>query len=331
MKTINFLLCSILVCLSFFLSHAVVAAEEAPPVTAPAVTATPAAPVATADEAAAQQTLRAYLQMQDQLHATQRAIEESRKENEAASKRNAEAIGARLTVIEQSLAVQRQRALESTQNSNRILLLLVGTLAGIAVLAMICTAWFQTRAMGRMTEVSEALRQIATFSQPLALAAPGGTSLMHTSDAVDQSSTRFLGDLDRLQKRIQELETSLAVPPANGVISEIPAPASRVGLLIGKGESLLKLDQAGDALACFEEALALEPANIEALLKKGTALEQLERTEEAIVSYDRAISFDHSATAAYLFKGGAFNRLKRYAEALECYEQALVKQKSAAA
>ena len=142
MKTINFLLCSILVCLSFFLSRTVVVAEEAPPVTAPAVTATPAAPVATADEAAAQQTLRAYLQMQDQLHATQRAIEESRKENEAASKRNAEAIGARLTVIEQSLAVQRQRALESTQNSNRILLLLVGTLAGIAVLAMICTAWF---------------------------------------------------------------------------------------------------------------------------------------------------------------------------------------------
>lgn len=333
MKTTKLLIFSGVICIcSHLASPGLPAAEIIPPV-APV---TPATAAATAEDVAAQQTLRAYLQMQEQLHATQRAVEESRVETENVTRRNAEVISARLNLIEQSIAAQRQRALEATQNSNRVLLLLVGVLAGIAVLAMVCTAWFQTRAMNRMAEAAEALRQISAFGHPFALGAPGEVTMIYAGDAVDQSSARFLGDLDRLQKRIQELEAGLLFRPAgepsgaNGVAREISETAARVGLLLGKGESLLKLDQADGALACFEEALAIDPTNIEALLKKGTALERLERTEEAIVSYDRAIAADQTATTAYLFKGGAYNRLKRYAEAVECYEQALTHQKSAA-
>jgi len=76
-------------------------------------------------------------------------------------------------------------------------------------------------------------------------------------------------------------------------------------------------------LACFEEVLAVEPNNTEALIKRGQALEKLRRTQEAIESYDRVIAADSSLTVAYLYKGGVFNRLEQFDKALECYEQAL--------
>ena len=93
--------------------------------------------------------------------------------------------------------------------------------------------------------------------------------------------------------------------------------------LMGKGQTLLKLDQPEAALACFDEVLALDPGNTDALVKKGAALERLQRLNEAVDCYDRAIAADHSMTMAYLYKGGVFNRMERYTEALECYEHAL--------
>ena len=44
--------------------------------------------------------------------------------------------------------------------------------------------------------------------------------------------------------------------------------ATRLDMLVGKGQSLLSLDQAGEALAAFEEALALEPDHTDALVKQ---------------------------------------------------------------
>ena len=78
-----------------------------------------------------------------------------------------------------------------------------------------------------------------------------------------------------------------------------------------------------NALACFEEILAIEPDHAEALVKKGVALEKQEKTSDALRCYDRAIELDGSLTIAYLQKGGLFNRMERYEEALKCYELAL--------
>jgi len=99
--------------------------------------------------------------------------------------------------------------------------------------------------------------------------------------------------------------------------------AGRITSLLGKGESLLNLDKAEAALACFDEALTLAPNHAEALVKKGTVLERLRKLDEAIECYNRAIAADRSMTIAYLYKGGLFNRMARFSEALECYEQAV--------
>ncbi len=99
--------------------------------------------------------------------------------------------------------------------------------------------------------------------------------------------------------------------------------------LIRKGLSLLNGGQAEASLACFDEALALDPQNGETLVKRGTALERLQRTEDAISSYERAIGLDESLTMAYLLKGAALIRLNRHEEAAECYRRAVTVQRGA--
>ena len=110
-----------------------------------------------------------------------------------------------------------------------------------------------------------------------------------------------------------------------------PSRGSSLGGLLGKGEALLQLGQAQDALVAFEELLRQEPNHLEAWVKKGSALERLDHIEKAMACYDRAIAIDGTFTLAYLYKGGICNRLERFDEALACYEQALRSHETAAA
>ena len=190
-----------------------------------------------------------------------------------------------------------------------------------------------------------------------------GESHLPAGNPTELIGSRFFEAIEQLEKRLHELEHATEAAPvaqtshrANGqpkseaavsaakpegeVIAGVAQhprareaavsgpvmgylPASRVALLLAKGQTLLSLEKAAEGLACVEEVIALDPSNAEALVKKGTALERLGRPEEALECYDRAIAVDGSLTAAYLHKGGVFNRLERYGEALKCYEQAL--------
>jgi tetratricopeptide (TPR) repeat protein len=168
------------------------------------------------------------------------------------------------------------------------------------------------------------------------------------SSGVEQSNARLFGALTSLEKRILELEhtTQAALversisptgPGATSTVTQVAsssesngaAQGDQIALLLAKGQSLLNLDKAGEALACYDEILAKVPNHPEALVKKGIALEQLRQIDDALRCYDSAIAADSSLTVAYLQKGGLFNRLERYDEALQCYEDALRSQEKA--
>ncbi|MCL4788955.1 MAG: tetratricopeptide repeat protein [Verrucomicrobia bacterium] len=288
-------------------------------------------------EATGIEALRSYLHLQEQLHATQLALERNRLEAETLAARNAEAVSLRLQLIEQAVSAQRLRELDAMQSTNRLLLTLAGSLAGVGFLAMLLTAYLQWRAVNRLAEFTTVLTGPRGALRPVPADLPPASP-----NAAEQSGERLLGALNRLEERIHQLEhnTQLPLPEkapptaASSAIS-LPAPAapvdangedesrSRLSLLLAKGESLLSLDKATEALACFEEVLAAEPNHAEALVKKGQALAQLRRLDEALTCYDRAIAADDSFTIAYLHKGGLFNQMERYEEALQCYEQAL--------
>ena len=300
----------------------------------------PGAPAGTAvrpDETNAQDTLRALLQVQEQLHATQIAIERNRQETDAAAARSAEALGTRLQGLEQALAAQRSQELAAMQSSNRVMLIVAGSFAALGLLAMLLTAYFQWRTVSRLAELSAAL--------PLGHALGAGDMHHLALGPAQETNQRLLGTLDRLAKRIHELEHTTRLPLQEGVPppqegTPPPPPSSpetaaaataaaggpdaaRITVLLGKGQSLLNLDQPEEALACFDQVLALDANHPEALVKKGAALERLRKLDEAVACYDRAIAVDSSLTVAYLYKGGLFNRMGRFSEALECYEQAL--------
>jgi len=288
--------------------------------------------------------LRAYLLVQEQLRNTQVAIEQSRQESEAAAARTAEQLETRLAVFEKTLASQRLDELKEMQTSNRMVLNAAGIFASIAFVVLLFTALLHWSAVNRLAAMAASLPAavpaLAAGHQPAALG-PGEAALADKG-VVEESTRRFLGTIERLEQRIHEMEASFKTSPSlsdagsgNGHHEHTDEPPNAPGpslahgqeraltALLGKGETMLKLDQAEGALACFEEALAIDPANAEALVRKGLALERLQRLDEAVLCYDRAIAADSSLTMAYLYKGGVFNRMERFSEALECYEKAL--------
>jgi len=296
--------------------------------------------------------------VQEQQDAMQQAIEQTRREAEAAVKRNADALAARLDLIEQALAQQHKHELEALQNSNRTTLIVAGILAGTGFVGMLCLAFFLMRATNRLTEMTMAIVPLSHSFGAGPKALTLGDARLAGANPAERSGARLFGAIEQLEKRLQELEhTTQAAPPPSAVPrsggmtagetehsmragraqpaaqhSDQPTAqylavdaehTSRAALLLAKGQTLLNLDQPAAALACCDEVIALEPRNAEAYIKKGAALEKLRREDEAVECYDRAIAADSSLTTAYLHKGGVFNRLERYQEALACYEQAL--------
>jgi tetratricopeptide (TPR) repeat protein len=303
-----------------------------------------------------QEARRAFLVLQDQLRSALLSFEQARRESDAAGRSNTALLTARLQTLEQAfatqlgqaLASQREHDLEVMQNSNRVLLLVAILLVGVGILTTLLTVWLQTRAMSRLAQM------VTATGASTALALPSATALAADVSGAeppppDPSATRLLGVVEKLEQRVDELEHTAHAPPAGpgagpgpdgqtktvvhepaaaaAATATVSAPAAekqdRVAPLLAKAQTLLNLGQAAEALACLDEALALNPRHTETLMKRGTALERLQRLEEALECYERAIAADGSLTLAYLHKGGVYNQLERFDEALECYEQAL--------
>ncbi|HTA31465.1 MAG TPA: tetratricopeptide repeat protein [Candidatus Cybelea sp.] len=304
---------------------------------------TNAAPVGDAKSAepppmSAQESLRFYLQIQEQLRNTLLAVQTNRQEAAAQAATNSQALEARLRAMEKAFADGRRDLVEGMDRSDRMVLMAAGTFASIGFLVLLLAAFLQWTAVNRLAAATASLS-----ARPLQLTGPGEAHLP-PAHVLEESSTRFLALIERLEQRIHELEASVkplqslpegkstngdahgsAAGSSSGASAPPAAPgqASAINVLVSKSQTLLKLDKPEAALGCLEEALALDPDNTDAMVKKGAALERLQRFDEAIECYDRAIAQDNSMTMAYLYKGGVFNRTERYTEALACYEQAL--------
>ncbi len=310
----------------------------------------PAAAAQPSENSGSNDTLRAYLLLQEQLQSALLAIERTRQESQAAAAQDSLMLSNHLQAIKETLLAQRaneqesllaQRASElaETQRTNHLLLSIIGFFAVVGFAVALATAYFQWRTVSRLAEISAALpAAVRALPAPAAMAALGmGEHQVLSNGALEQSNDRLAGLIEHLEKRITEIEHTAAAPlkevsPShNGEVAapfpvQTPAAAStgeRIAALLAQGQSLLQSDRPEEAIACFDEALVLKPESAEALVKKGAALEKLRQPQEALECYDRAINADRSMTIAYLHKGGLCNRLERYGEAIECYERAL--------
>lgn len=264
------------------------------------------------------------------------------------------ALEERLDRVEQTLRLQHQGQLEAMRRSSRTVLL-AGVLLSAVVLAGIAGAAFLlSRTVNRLSEVT---RTLSVGILP-ALRAPRAAWLhAGAGDPATTAGALLSGSIEQLERRVGEMEqaaghrsipapikpraqpegapppglsiqpgaeTSAVLPGRGyrpGAAAATPSPAGEVPLLLGKGQALLHLGRAEEALRFFDDALALDPENAEVYVRRGVALEKLERIEEALGCYNRAIDIDRSMIAAYLHKGAVCNRLQRFHEALDCYDQ----------
>jgi len=284
------------------------------------------APAAQTNSVTDSDAMRAYLEVQAQLHATQLELERNQQDAEVAAARSSRDLTDRLQQMQKAMTDQRAQDLQSMQSSNRIILIVAGSFAVLGLFAMVLTAYFQWRGMTRLTEIT-----LATTSPGHAATGWEMQAFEPGSGGPIESAQRLLSVIDRLEKRILQLENSTPVTVSSAPPTEISGQApqlisettAKITLLLGKGQSLLNLDKNEEAIACFDEVIGIDQNNTDALVKKGVALERLRKLNEAIECYDKAIAADSSVTIAYLYKGGVFNRLERFDEALQCYEQAL--------
>ena len=276
-----------------------------------------------------------YLQIQAQLPDTQLTIEKNRQLAEAEAQRNADNMAARIEALQQTVAALRASEIAATQKTQQLTLILAGTFGTIGLGVILLMAYAQWRTVTRFVELSSLPTRGPALGngRPLPMLESDAKPASSAHAAIELSNARLLGVVERLQKRILELEhtasaplkttTSTAVNGQNGTPAASNDSDERVANLLAKGQSLAGANKPEKALDCFDEALGLQPKHAEALVKKGDALEKLGRLDEAIACYDRAIEANDGMTIAYLHKGGLFNRMARYDEALQCYEQAL--------
>jgi len=104
-----------------------------------------------------QALLHAYLQLQEQLRATQLAIEQNRREIKEAAAQNAEALSKALESIQESFAAQRARDLEAMQRSNKVILFVVSTFAAMGFLTLLMMSYFQWRMSKGLAEIAAAV------------------------------------------------------------------------------------------------------------------------------------------------------------------------------
>jgi len=303
---------------------------------APAFTAeTNSLPAPPSVDTATQAVVNGNLQIQEQLHATLLAIENNRQQAEAVAATNAAILTARLEALEQTIAGQRASEIEAARKTQQLALFMAGAFGLIGLSIMLLMVYFQWRVFTQLIKIST--RQPSALAlgdhRALPLVEAAGELAAPGRNAVESANARLLGALERLEKRILELEQSTraplrepAAPAAAGKMAVSPEGEDReecVANLVAEGQSLLNANEPQKALECFDVALQLHPRHAETLVKKGGALEMLGRLEDAVACYDSAIEADGAMTIAYLHKGGLFNRMARYDEALRCYEQAL--------
>ena len=268
---------------------------------------TNASPAVTRDEMA-----NNYLQIQEQLHATQIAIEQNQEAALETSQSNALALAQRLQSLEQTVASQRASDTDSARKTQQLTLMMAGAFGLVGLGIMLLMVYFQWRAFSQLAQISgQQTMMLSNGDAVHHLAAPGRAT-------VEASNAQLLDVVGRLERRINELESGQKLLPEITVAKPMD--------LLTEGQKHLDTNAPQKALECFDKFLAANPSRPDAVVKRAMALEKLGRDDEALSCYNRAIAADNSLVIAHLHKGGLLNRLRRYDEALNCYEQALVGQ-----
>jgi tetratricopeptide (TPR) repeat protein len=252
-----------------------------------------------------------------------------------------------LTGLQNTLDSERRRETELADQARSFNAKVMFGAGAAIFLVFLASYWFQLRCLNRVMEIARTTPE---------LPAPFAPALL---EAANTRESKLLEAIQLLEDRIRHLEapvvethataapTAIAASPAalsaangaenghsiaaekiiatNAASAAEPPLATKISVLLAKGEVLLETERLQEAVNSFNEALAYEPNNAEAHLKKGIALERLNRLELALSSYNEALRLNPKRSFAYVHKARVLAALHRYDEALSVYDMALGK------
>ena len=105
-------------------------------------------------------------------------------------------------------------------------------------------------------------------------------------------------------------------------VLDISGPELAVHELMNKGYSLTELGKFVEAIAAYDRAIALQPAESWAWARKGRTLRLIGRLPAALDAYDQALQLNPAYAWAWKGKGVVLERLGRTEEALACHRAA---------
>jgi len=276
--------------------------------------------------------LRLSTNVEAEILLTRQALDQLRREVEQTAARNAAAITSSLSLVESTLARMHERQMESTQQSNRTILIVSGVFAALGLVCLLLISLVLMRAISRFSEVAAvapAQGHLLGPGQPVAaLSAGAGELAASRRGAAEEASNRFQGALEQLQRRIIELEQSAQASvsgnavPVSGAAPRTASPRSREESIASTVDiqPLLPSDEPASA-AMNEESTP--PSRASVLLGKGQALLNLDSVEPALKCFDEALALEPTNAEAYVKKGMALEKLQDWEQALESYNRAI--------
>lgn len=306
------------------------------PVTAQQGEAAPPAPPrqVSVEEQNQAELLRSYIQLREQLHATQLSVINSRVEAETAARVQAAALTEKLDSIKVAIDAERERqqaeaarmAAErehqetAALQNQRTFIWVLCIFGAVGALILLLVPFFQWRALNR---VVEGVAARTTAPVPLPSAPIPAIAAGPSDQAVELSNQRLMSVIDRVEQRVIELEQTASRHP----LSPAPAPGEQRPSLDG-----VTSDAAGTPATspiADSQAVRMPPSTPEVdpritlLLGRGRQLLGANRARDALSCYDEILKIDTNHPEALVKKGAALERLKRDEEAIWCYDRAI--------
>ena len=267
--------------------------------------------------------------LRNQLRDMERSNEEMRRSSEQAQKASEQAsqkfenmsqqnsaLSNVLIGLQQTLIAQREREIELSKQSTSFQFKVILGAAAAVFLVLLFSYWFQLRCLNRVMEIKTG-----------GLLPAGGGRGPHLLEAENPQTSKLLSAMKMLEHRMEQLETpgqhSATAPTLVDATGVEPSTSSSMSLLLAKGQVLLDTERLQEAVACFQEAITVDPENSEAHLKKGIALERMGRMEQALAAYEEALRLYPKRTVANVYKARVLAAMHRYDEAISTYDNAL--------
>ena len=123
----------------------------------------------------------------------------------------------------------------------------------------------------------------------------------------------------RKPKEVKETKSEEIIPQERSLV-DIDYNRKK---LFKKGVNLMADEKLEEAIEVFEQALRIDPSNIETLMKLGYARFHLDEHAEALKVYDKILEIDVTNPEAWNLKGLVHYEQKNYSKALDACQKAI--------